>query len=130
MKISKSSWHYRFYSATHAYVPNNLCEYFWKLLGTIILSLFFVGWILYIIFCLGYAIYVHDLKSENTSVIIGTVLWTVILVIGFCCLFYKIVHWFCARHPKVYKEKTPNLLLEWFKAKKNKYCPKIEFTEN
>ena len=51
---------------------------------------------------------------------------TAILVFGAIFLIITGVKELCDLLPdRKYKEKTPNLLIEWIKAKKHKYCPQI-----
>lgn len=113
MKISKKSLSYKFLSWALDEVPNNLCEYFWAVIGcsvAIVAAIGIVG--VMVIFMLTPLIYmtIHTtLRLEDIYlplVIDGSLI---------AVLFFLLI-----------KDK---LLYNYIQAIKKKYCPKLTFTE-
>ncbi len=110
MKLSRNSWHYRLikYCTPNAQLVDgelpykDFCSYFWHLLVLIIIGL-------------------------------PMVLFLTILVSPFfllCWIADKRDEWRMARQLKKADPDNPNTLIgKWLKAKKDKVCPIIEWTE-
>lgn len=145
------------YTTTKYDLPNNLCSFFWLyllmwplalihitfLLPSVLLEIYnkenlsisnrlatsFFSYVLMlfltsmiygpIAYFLGY------IDRKNPWFIMGEALWFtgIVLVIGFG--IYKLQKWISSK--KVKKEKTPSIIVEYIKAKKDKYCPKIDW---
>jgi hypothetical protein len=106
MKISKNSWHYRFlnYFDWPLKDASNLCTYFW---GYVLCLLMLV------LFCL------------------------LIPIFGIAYLWMRVwesdwlENWRNKRKPlKDQRSKQPSIIVEYIRAKKNKICPPIEFTDD
>lgn len=147
MKISKSSWHYRFLvwlEGTYS-IPDSLCPYVRKLVLDIVLVLglsLIAGFLavslitpLIMVFTDVFA-YLNDLPEDQPS------FWAISIVVGFLeylVLFTWFVSWSA---PKGWdaltstvstniskKEKDPNVFWEYIKAVHNKFCPSIDFED-
>lgn len=116
MKISKKSWHYRWLLFMNQYkidnMPKSLCGYFWSLVISLFgVPVFFVAVSPVILFgCICAGLYysywwiVDKYKNHRDKKRI-------------------------ARGEPVCKHREPSLFRKWLKAKKEKVCPLIEFTE-
>jgi len=152
VKISIHSWHYRLLSFYGFSIPYQLCNYFWKVFGTILATPF----ILILIGIFGIADLIprrnkvekpFDRKSNARKIIalklflivwcIGFGIWDLSRadylgarimfgILGFSTLNWMGLKYKYERKPK--KEKDPNIAWEMLKATKNRYCPLIEFT--
>lgn len=140
MKVNKNSWHYKVLSEKFCFmggwdewnISSSLCVYFWQVvfrlftgvgLGLLVLSPFF-SWTLIILdltfsSILGALLTVMGLLVTFAAPFLGT-LFVVVCVGEF--IKNKLPR-------REYKEKEPNLIVEYIKAKKNKVCPIIEFVE-
>lgn len=157
MKIKRTSWHAKFYKAIYVAntLPTNLCPYFWKLVLAVITlpitSVSFLGrcrsfgdrfaWLVaaffieLVIFAVGlpFSIWLgfisadnqinwHDFFIANGMGIAGC---AAIALIGYLCEMLSKRNYKTAK----VKEKQPNILVEFVKAKKNKHCPMIEWED-
>ncbi|WPH64703.1 hypothetical protein [Vibrio phage vB_VpaP_SJSY21] len=138
MKISKNSWHYKLNSKVHGKYTighiNNLCEYVRRLFTSLLLLLFiFVALVVLIFIAVVPIIGVFsELSGPMLSTqIIGTGCYIIMgiagIVIGAANLFDKIS---CSMKSKKGKKKEPNIFVEYIKAKKSKFCPTIEFSND
>ena len=155
MKLSKKSWHYKLNMWYTEGVPRSLCPYFWRTVWYIvtlpITIVLFIPWGIVLLitgdreniveeypralamdillgaaFCM-IAIFWHLNPKEGDPWVVVWVLgltsWlllVIILIVYIGSLFEKRVQ---------KKEKKPNILGEYLKARKNKYCPIIEWEE-
>ncbi len=122
MKVSKSSWHYRLIKgfSENEPVPCTLCEYV-LVLG---LCLFVVTfWACCALASISMGILLAWLSIEHFG-------WVKVLEfsLGVPIAGVVIVYvLFVAAH--AYDELSNSMPLEWLRAKKDKVCPTIEFTE-
>lgn len=114
MEFSSRAWHIRLIRFLQAdsekpYIPSSLCLHFWRVVFTLTIQ----GPIMLILF-----------------IVIMTPFG-----VGFGC--YEAFKWISRRwrrqasisHQKTLRPKEPNLIIEWFKAKKSKVCPVITVRE-
>jgi hypothetical protein len=108
MEISRKSWHY-WIVTRYVYnwgVKNNLCGYFWQVVGYLLLSVLITVIALFVIFCM----LVGFFKShESVYFKIAFIFWSIAIFFGFRKLYA--------------------ILSEYIKAFKGKYCPKITFKD-
>lgn len=154
MTLKEKTWHAWLYKSTYnSYIlPEDYCSYFWKMCSLVLLFPFcLIGHIINLIFyykrpedsvaclvsgvvtflCFLFSGLIYDAKSHRHSnywlclldVGIGIIVISAILVI-ICYIFYLIDEW---RKKRKSKPMKPNLIVEFIKAKKNKYCPKIDW---
>jgi len=140
--ISRQSWHYRLFGFYDSTPPSNLCPYFWKVIGMslalpfwlMILAPASMGsnkpyvyrehwydgkiWMFGLIAMIGFDIFIYSRGGFPLSTI------TYMIIRGAIWGFER-VHW--ERKPKEKKPKEPNLLVEYLKAKKHRFCPLLEF---
>lgn len=156
MNISKTSLHAKIYKTVYGdRFPNNLCPYFWKMVLSliIIIPLLLIslpkiildkinkneseplvnaenwggGFGIYIalfavftmIYCWFFPFRGNDLAS------IGYAIWIGIGIVTLGISLAKLIDMYRERN----KEKNPSIVSEFIKAKKNKYCPKINWIE-
>ena len=72
-------------------------------------------------------------KQNEFSITFGVIGYVILVII----LGFLIQEWYKSRPKKIkqgvgkiYKEPKPNILVEFIKAKYNRYCPKIEWTSS
>ena len=116
--IKRTSWHYRFNGWMNSQFESygmNLCRYFWKTVGSILQLLVIIGIILGAIGILTCACI--------------TDFWGIMIFLSPAgCVVLPILA--ISHLRKIYPKTeipTPNILKEYIKAKKNKYCPMIDF---
>lgn len=136
MVININSWHYRLLQFLDFRTPVNLCPYFWKVIAAIITA--FAGMFAIAllassaIFSLIYLFYPIPLTElSEVLLLLGIAEWLVFLVI------MSIVVWHYGRErydewrsqqPVVDRPpKEPNIIVEFFKAKHEKVCPRLQF---
>jgi hypothetical protein len=102
MKISRKSWHYRFLKWMRCSpIPDNLCGYFW------------------VVVLAGLAI-----AAISTVAVVLSPIWVPAWV--YCKLQDRFDEKF---PPKEKPAREPGLLRQWLKAKKDRVCPLLEWTE-
>lgn len=146
---------YRWFYATND-LPDNLCPYFWKLvLMYVVLIPYSIisipaicveiydyrkDWMSYqdmaptlvkplasilfygVLMLLGTMLY--PLFGDEAELLqIAYVLWAIVFIV-LCIIGYN---WYEYKQPKPKKEKSPSIVVEFVKAKYNKYCPKIDW---
>jgi uncharacterized membrane protein (DUF106 family) len=152
-KNSVTSKIYRwFYNKISNEMPNNLCPYFWQLvfmwivfIPSVILSLPYsiliklqdgrlehhpglgiIGWgILYFIKCLLISFGWLFFEYEEGGYLINHAIMGIIISFILLVMFSpEIDRYF---KPKTHTKPKPNIIIEFTKAKYNKYCPKIDW---
>ena len=121
MKINTKSWHYRFMGYREWNEPNNLCKYFWKLVGKIFGYSLFGGIALFII---GLYTYMIATASKYYLIQIG-----IVIAWAFGSFFSS---WYAIVYLRMFIGKSPempygNIFMEYLKAQKDKICPFIEY---
>jgi hypothetical protein len=120
MKISRRSWHYRLLLRNNLDPPDNLCGYFWLLLVVIFLRAFVAAVYLFFLSILALLLWGFIDKFGVWRVAgfgLGVPACLVFLVIGAC------------RVPSVAKRFSNTIPGQWLRAKKDRVCPTIEWTE-
>lgn len=117
MKIKRTSWHYKISNLLTTYEKDydNLCIYFWRLVGTCALSLFGIS----LICVLLYEYFTSHIWISNTIFI----LWLLLSIV----LPLLIIRFLRKKVGKLPKASFENIVLEYIKAKKEKVCPIIEY---
>jgi len=113
MKISKKSLSYRFLAwANNGDVPDNLCNYFWATVGLSV-GLAIMGTVIVVAagICLSPIAYLFSSRMQIQDTYPGLGFDAIILVVVGCMLFSNTLIW------------------KYLMSVKNKYCPKITFTE-
>jgi len=158
MKASTNSWHARLYNWTYASeLPSNLCPYFWKIIIGILWFIPSVILSIPVIVLdkiekstipfepqerniLGFAIWLCLLGCTIALIGVITMLGAVLGLTAWNGLSMAIALLICVAVPvlfimwlikrKEYNfEKKPNIFTEFFKAKYNNYCPKIDWKD-
>lgn len=157
MILLEKSWHSRLYRLIYGRynsLPSNLCPYFWKVMvgailfipftiicspillfekiikdddpmikdgyldGPILLVSIMVDFILAVLICM---VLIWLIRKPLIDVL-GVLGYVTLLSIGIVQSLGIIKN-----RKKVEKEKTPNIFVEFIKAKYNRYCPKIDW---
>lgn len=133
MKLNKNSWHARVYSyLSRRQLPDNLCEYFWSYVGCVLVimlctcmaiaGLFIVGFVMPSIlgvFLLGY----NNPKAAYEAGVTLLQLW--LSGVGSLALLGG-MGWLMANF---FNTDAARITNEFLAAKKNKYCPKIDWED-
>lgn len=150
MEISKKSWHARLYKFSYDELPNNFCEYFWKLfLAVVLLPISWIGCLfnkgeklaenvfITIAFYLGLIFLPLAIAEKQYGALsfksyligLGYIIGSIAMTSGVLYCIYSISQWQDNRTSRkvAVKEKKPNLIKERYKAFKGKYCPKINW---
>ncbi len=157
MKISKNSWHYKMlkqgaFGCFNHYKPSNsLCLYFWQvafqigalflwlpLMGFLFVSVFAVGPLLLVAtwFLAGELLTSHEAMMQIlpemlapliAAGVIGLILYAAAIV-AFSCAGLSILSKKIRANQVV--DSKPSLVIEYVKAKKQKICPILEFTDD
>ena len=146
MKISKNSWHYRFgnwyYHDVFNYTdyqlkriePNNrmydLCSYM-RTFIFIPSFLLFLSVFLYVFSFIAFIVMLRNYMAEFSLIVIlvliGTAFFSMLVVI--VKFSSRKLNNFLEKNYDKEEIKTPNVFIEYVKAKKKKFCPLIEFVE-
>lgn len=153
MELSSTSKNAKFYMWFYnESLPTDLCPYLWALLFayvyTIIFGVFIIPAMIFeklldeesegaIVRTLTGTVLLGILLICFSMIYSISMLWTGFVDNPFCAIGFtswivtlvSFVVWFtqsiAKRYKKKHKEKTPNILVEFIKAKKKKYCPTI-----
>lgn len=151
MKISKDAWHYKLLTfrrfGPRWFVPNNLCDYFWKVVGVMIFwtfSLLIGAIVLNGVWLAPYSVYVspEDPFVAFIPYLGGNILLEVLAGVSFVTgivthiafamlitivpIAWGVDKLLVYKHRKSFHSE-PTLLGSWWKAKKEKICPLLEF---
>jgi uncharacterized membrane protein YfbV (UPF0208 family) len=134
MKINKDTWHYKLWDKSYGYdMPpdnTNLCDYckkiFWEVSARVLLVLIALLAIGILIGGPCFAIYAACWKHNYEALTMcGVITASAVAVVG-------VMTWieYMAKRSVKPKTESNNLLVNWFKAKKEKVCPLIEFADD
>ena len=114
----------------------SLCPYFWGTVGSLLKFFFFSGVALAFLSVFGYSImnclfgeHIFDTNWIYLSPVVGSVtiaLFFVIMIVVVESLLWSRRKLCDRRVGKVFVEKEPNIFFEYFKSKKEKFCPRIQ----
>lgn len=152
MKISKNSWHYklnRFWWPVSR--PQSLCTYFWSTVAALVVTVGAVVSTIFVAFCtlfaagaMGYFMVTFEFPRINTVSVWQLVFlysWAGVGLFALICyITTQIADWHTTRKHEKYirdlkafvegkPEKEPNVFWAYLKAKKEKVCPFIEYTD-
>ena len=147
MKLNSKSFINRYYFKLYNTQPNNLCTYFWKYVWAIVgipfhwmvlfkkktpdsdyssyvVPSFFVDFLLFASNLLTY-VFLEDNKIPLTFLNFLKYSWVgMIVIVGFLAALFIVIFlssWLSD------KKMDNNVVIEYIKAKKNKYCPRIDW---
>lgn len=135
MKISKKSYHYRWYRTINSLVhdkydnlPTNLCNYFWGFIGVNIIGLLLLLLASFTCFAilspiiLIITLFITKPPEDlfGVGIVTGAMETVALVIIGTRLVFEKFEN---------KKDSFLNVTNEYVKAKKQNICPLIEFTE-
>lgn len=141
MKIKKNSWHYLLLNAISD-VPNTLCAYIGKFIEIIVvlsIALYIVGSIVSFPFMVWFVDYNTVGWIGKISMMTGfSVLFIFIVGIGAGIYQFVAANWdqfVTDKLPQLPRNDEPEtgmwyLTKQWLKAKKDKVCPLLEFTDD
>ena len=116
MEIKRTSWHYKISNlGGFERMHDNLCSYFWRVIGKLVLFLV-------IIFILGFLIFVYCTSPfivANTIMLLFIISISVLPPLAIYYLRKKV-----GKSPEIPYE---NIAIEYIKAKKRKICPLIKY---
>ena len=139
MKINKSSWHYKCMTESFMYdgVPVDFCGYWrsliaklgWAVLlgifGGLIFTCMLTSIVELVLFITGNV--PLNLGEDQIAPAVGTFFW-IILIFGYLGFSYsERVHLF--KNVPYSFEDEPSLIVQWYRAKKDKICPMLEFED-
>lgn len=141
MKISRQSWHYQLMERigiVTIYDRSDLCSYIRGLIISMFvpITMILAPYTAYLLFYLT-NVFIIYLPPVSFLMLLGLVIWMgiglvfdslLVLFISINCIDKYILSKIPKRETQ-YKEKKPNILIEYLKAKKKKICPLIEFEE-
>jgi hypothetical protein len=159
MKVNKSSWHYRLMDYFNFKIINDLysgtnvtlCRYFWNVVGSLITLLggVLVGIAVAGVMCLTLFAFVIAPISYLTQSYFGfgwdiatqlgfIMIWICWVIIPLCMGLEAAIrgnmkvfpNWMKIKLSEPAPETKPNLLVEYVKAKKSKFCPLIELEKD
>lgn len=134
MIIKKSSWHYKMIEWFGHTPSNSLCPYVRQILLGIALSVFMaaVAVAVFIVFVWNplhvLAALMGIVSITPNQLMVGLIGWAVWALLGIFVGGHWLRKWNRERN-KSKPEKEPNLIMAYIKAKKDKFCPSLDFQE-
>ena len=127
MKIKRTSWHYKIStfwadSGREEKWDDNLCRYFWGVVGVLFVSFLYLCFFGILIRAVGFII--HDYFTSPFFISI-----TIMIAFILSSMIFPILAIYYLREKigKPLEIPKANLLFEYLKAKKEKVCPLIEY---
>lgn len=124
MIVNTNSWHFKLngrWWGIWEHDSSNLCKYFWETVLSVLITALIVSVICFVIGMWGYLIWNVPFYNKIMGVIIIAWFFSIVFVPIFAIKGFR----------KLVGEDVaipiPSLFAEYVKAKKNKYCPIIEF---
>lgn len=149
MEISRKSWHYRVVKAVYGYANQSLCIYFWQVVSALVVHAFHILFILFILFVAAFAFaffavpitwgigelgWIEPVVPFEIAVVpifvITVAVLAAALIIGINTTKYLYEEYRYKRNrKKKLVAKEPNLVVEYWRAKKQKVCPTLKFKD-
>jgi hypothetical protein len=129
MEISQDSWHHRLNRFFNGYPDGmSLCYYFWRTVLCVISSIAGIGVFIFLLYFAVtpflYAFFGVDIATNTNARVAGFVITEIVIAIIGVITFADYME--DRKHRKATEPKEPNILVEYVKATKNKFCPIIE----
>ena len=125
IKIDTNKWYHRWTVDWWVHMPQSICAYFWKVVGTLFLKFSFGIFSIIVPFVTGCVLLYPILQiwfgTDIFLAILSSLLW---IFVGNVSL-YEYRKFKKAENPEIYNQHT--IIGEYIKAKKNKICPLIEY---
>jgi len=116
MKIKRTSWHYKISNlGGFERMHDNLCSYFWRVIG----KLAFISFIISILGLVVIAFCISPLIISNTILLL--------FILSLVIIPPLTIHYIRKMLGKSPKMPGENIVIEYMKAKKGKFCPFIEY---
>ena len=145
MDINKKSWHYQFVDSVFKNVSRSLCVYFWQVVWSIIVNTTAAILSIGVFLCMsGMGLFLLSapfFSTDPLTSILSFVLWAYLLfnMQGLLTdmltrsnpdsVFLKEIKLFNKPEKSLTKDKEPNIIIEYVKAKKEKICPNLNFVD-
>ena len=137
MRINKNSWHYRLIQFADKIPSKNLCMYFWQVIGCSFMFLIMSIVIAAALTLIPLSMFGPIFMALSSAIeVFGIILW---MITGFISLGFakdwvltNPKHWLSRniwKRKEHVKDKEPNIVFEYIKAKKRKVCPPLEFVD-
>lgn len=119
MKIKRKSWHYKIsnFGADYEKTNDNICRYFWRLIGKCAITVF--GTLGGIVLILAY--FTSHYWISTTIAVLWACLTVALPILAIWFLREKL-----GKSPEM---PHGSIVVEYIKAKKEKVCPLIEYTD-
>jgi len=123
MKVKRSSLHCRIsnfggnYPRGHGRENDNLCCYFWRIVGKLVFLSIVSSWIIFIL----YQYFTSPQLIPNTIMVLFLISIVIVPIIS--------IHYIRKIKGEPVKLSCENILYEFLKAKKRKVCPLIEYID-
>lgn len=131
MIIKKTSWHYKLIKWCGHTPSDSLCPYVRQILMALALSLFLIviASCVFVVFVWNplhvLAALMGIVSITPNALMVGLIAWAVYAVAGIVFGGKYLRKKYRERNPVV--EKEPNIVMAYLKAKKDKFCPSIDF---
>lgn len=135
MEINEKSWHFRLVQFTTYHSARNireyggtLCEYFWLVVYAIFsntckaVAVFFLAW-LFIYQPVSY------IWAPDDSKLLLVFMWAFFFVLAGIVFAIFFIRDKLRNRNRVHKVKQPNIVVEYIRAKKQKFCPVIKIVK-
>lgn len=135
MEINEKSWHFRLVKFTTYQSARNirdyggtLCEYFWLVVFAIFANIFKAAGVLFLtwLFIYNPVSYIWAPDDSKLLLIFMWVSFFVLVGIVFAVFFIRDK---LRNRNRVHKVKQPNIVIEYLRAKKQKFCPVIKIVK-
>lgn len=135
MEINEKSWHFRLVRFTTYQSARNisdyggtLCKYFWLVVYAIVVNIFKAAVVLFLVWLFIYnpVSYIWAPDDSKLFLIFMWASFFVLVGIVFAVFFIRDK---LRNRNRVHKVKQPNIVIEYLRAKKQKFCPVIKIVK-
>lgn len=135
MEINEKSWHFRLVRFTTYQSARNisdyggtLCKYFWLVVYAIVVNIFKAAGVMFLVWLFIYNPVSYIWAPDDSKLLLIFMWVSLFVLVGIVFAIFFIRDKLRNRN-RVHKVKQPNIVIEYLRAKKQKFCPVIKIVK-
>lgn len=135
MEINEKSWHFRLVKFTTYQSARNisdyggtLCKYFWLVVYAIVVNIFKAAGVMFLVWLFIYNPVSYIWAPDDSKLLLIFMWVSLFVLVGIVFAIFFIRDKLRNRN-RVHKVKQPNIVIEYLRAKKQKFCPVIKIVK-